>query len=114
MEHDERKLPTIRKIELRIWKIAKSADSTDPQLEACCLLIARIEAGEAETNQGQDEQLDLPTIREIELQVWRISRTNTSPTQLDACRLLIERIKARAEMNQGRGDDELPPDPIYQ
>ena len=55
-----------------------------------------------------------PTIREIGLQIWKIAQSNwLSSTQLEACRFLVERIKARAEMNQGRGDDELPPDPIY-
>ena len=66
----------------------------------------------------EHDERKLPTIRKIELQIWKITWSDASSTQLEACRFLLERIKARevkarAEMNQGRGDDELPPDPIY-
>ena len=60
-----------------------------------------------------DEQ-DLPTIQKLELQVWKIGKYGKSPeAQLAACRLLIDRIEARVAMNQGRGDDELPPTPEF-
>ena len=60
-----------------------------------------------------DEQ-DLPTIQKLELQIWKIGKYGKSPeAQLAACRLLIDRIEARVAMNQGRGDDELPPTPEF-
>ena len=39
-------LPTIREIESQIWKIARTSAASPTQLEACCLLLARIEASE--------------------------------------------------------------------
>ena len=65
-------------------------------------------------NEEQKDELELPTIRDIELQIWKIGRYGKNPeAQLEACRFLLERIEARVAMNQGRGDDELPPTPEF-
>ena len=45
-KQDEQPLPTIREIELQIWKIAKSDVVGSMQLKACRFLIERIEASE--------------------------------------------------------------------
>ena len=42
----------------------------------------------------QDER-ELPTIQEIESQIWKIARSNSqSATQLEACRALLTRTEA--------------------
>ena len=70
-------------------------------------------------NEEQKDELELPTIRDIELRIWKIGRYGKNPeAQLEACRFLLERIEARevrvrVAMNQGRGDDELPPTPEF-
>ena len=45
----------------------------------------------------QDEQQpNLPTIREIESQIWKIAKSDlVGSMQLEACRFLLERIEAR-------------------
>ncbi len=70
-------------------------------------------------NEEQKDELEFPTIQKLELQVWKIGKYGKSPeAQLAACRLLIDRVEARevraiVAMNQGRGDDELPPTPDF-
>ena len=51
----------------------------------------------------QDEQQpNLPTIREIESQIWKIAKSAlVGSMQLKACRFLIKRIEARPE-NAGK------------
>ena len=47
-------------------------------------------------NEEQKDELELPTIRDIELRIWKIGRYGKNPeAQLAACRLLIERIEVR-------------------
>ena len=49
--------------------------------------------GKIETME-QDER-ELPTIQEIEVQIWKIARSNAAtPTQLEACRTLFNRTEA--------------------
>ena len=43
-----------------------------------------------------EQQPNLPTIREIESQIWEIAKSDlVGPMQLKACRFLIKRIEAR-------------------
>ena len=47
-------------------------------------------------NEEQKDELELPTIRDIEFRIWKIVKYGNNPeAQLAACRLLIERIEAR-------------------
>ena len=47
--------------------------------------------------------VELPTIRDIELQIWKIGRYGKNPeAQLAACRLLIERIEVRENAGHSR------------
>ena len=49
----------------------------------------------------QDER-ELPTIQEIEAQIWKIAKSDlVGSMQLKACRFLIKRIEARPE-NAGK------------
>ena len=52
----------------------------------------------------QDEQQpNLPTIREIESQIWKIAKSDErGPAQLESCRFLIERIEARENAGKPR------------
>ena len=51
-----------------------------------------------------EQQPNLPTIREIESQIWRIAQyAEMGPAQLKACRFLIKRIEARE--NAGKAWD---------
>ena len=56
----------------------------------------------------QDER-ELPTIREIEFRIWRIGKSSapSTDTQLEACQCLIGRIRAR-ETDQRHDKRELP------
>ena len=70
-------------------------------------------------NEEQKDEQEFPTTQDIELRIWKIGRYGKNPEiQLEACRFLLERIearevRARVAMNQGRGDDELPPTPEF-
>ena len=53
-------------------------------------------------NEEQKYELELPTIRDIELQIWKIGRYGKNPeAQLEACRFLLERIEAREKAERG-------------
>ena len=53
-------------------------------------------------NEEQKYELESPTIRDIELQIWKIGRYGKNPeAQLEACRFLLERIEAREKSERG-------------
>ena len=50
-----------------------------------------------------EQQPHLPTIREIESQIWRIAQYDErGPAQLKACRFLIKRIEASENAGKPR------------
>ena len=51
----------------------------------------------------EHEERELPTIREIESQIWKIVRSNSqSATQLEACLALLERTVLRERSRDER------------
>ena len=108
---NEQDLLTMENVELQIWEITDERLEVATRLEACRYLLGRI-GGRGVKRELSDE------VGALESKIWNIARSNTaSPTQLEACIFLIKWIEAkevgvREAMNQGRGSDDMPPDPV--